>query len=214
MDYGSAEDQERSLKALRRELDHGRTELEALWGVEGYASLAEMVEVEMASIAVRANREDHYDLSVRLRESAMKRLADLRMADYPHRTVLNVGGNHAQKKHLKGTSQEWLGDYLVHQSSSVSGSAYVLGIVPARVVPYGGGDFSFDLMEASPENELFRLMFETFPGESVFLPLDDPVFAAGGVPTNFEGTIYVCALKEQYDGMVLYPTGHRAGGPL
>ena len=40
----------------------------------------------------------------------MKRLADARLAGCEHGSIVNVGGNHAQKKRLKGTDHEWLGD--------------------------------------------------------------------------------------------------------
>lgn len=207
-DYVTASQQDRSLRDLRTALTSREAELRSAWGATPYDLIVEMVEVEVVSVAVRANREDHYDLSVRLRESAMKRLADLRLNGYARRTILNVGGNHAQKNHLKGTSQEWLGDYLVHRSEAVGGTVFVVGVVPARTAP-GGGYSHFDLLDDSPENELFRVMNETWPEQTVFLPLDDPLFRAGGVPVNFERTIYVCALKEQYDGILLYPSIHR-----
>jgi hypothetical protein len=218
-EYGTAKQQERSLEDLRAALAAGEDELRAAWGSAPYELVTEMVEVELVSVAVRANREDHYDLSVRLRESAMKRLSDKRLGGYAHRSVLNVGGNHAQKKHLKGTSQEWLGDYLVHQSSDVGGTTFVVTVVPARTAP-GSGFARFDLLDASPANELFRLMNEAWPEQTVFLPLDDPVFRSSGIPVNYESTIHVCALKEHYDAVLLYPTIHRvrqgsseAGGP-
>jgi hypothetical protein len=207
-EYGTAKQQERSLEDLQAALAAQEGELSAAWGSEAYELVTEMVEVELVSVAVRANREDHYDLSVRLRESAMKRLTDKRLEGYAHRSVLNVGGNHAQKKHLKGTSQEWLGDYLVNRSSAVGGPTFVVTVVPARTAP-GGGFTRFDLLDASPENELFRLMNEAWPEQTVFLPLDDPVFRSGGIPVNYESTVHVCALKEHYDAVLLYPTIHR-----
>lgn len=207
--YGTADQQERALEALRDDLASRRDELSAAWGPAGYATVAEMVEVEMASVGIRANREDHYDLSVRLRESLLKRLTDLRLEAYPHRTLLNVGGSHAQKQRLKGTSQEWLGDYLVNHSTAVGGSVCVVAAVPARTVSAGAEARDFDLLDASSDNELFRLMHETWPGETVFLALDDPLFSAGGIVVNFEGDLYVSALKEQYDAVLLYPEAHQ-----
>lgn len=207
-EYGTAKQQERSLEDLQTALVAQRGELSAVWGSAAYELVTEMVDVELVSVAVRANREDHYDLSVRLRESAMKRLADKRLGGYAHRSVLNVGGNHAQKRHLKGTSQEWLGDYLVNRSSAVGGTTFVVTVVPARTA-LGGGFSRFDLLDASPDNELFRLMNEAWPEQTVFLPLDDPVFRSGGIPVNYENTIHVCALKAHYDAVLLYPTIHR-----
>lgn len=206
--YHTPEQQAEQIETLRGELQRWRAQLVAGWGAAWYDVVAEMVEVEVASVSVRAVREDHYDLSVRLRESVMKRLADLRIAEVEGGTVLNVGGNHAQKEYLKGTDQEWLGDYLVHRSAAVAGSAVVVAVTAARI-DSEPGSVRYDIYDASPPNELWRLLYEAWPDQTVFLALDDPMFAAGGVAVNFEGTIYVCALKRQYDAVVQLPLAHR-----
>jgi hypothetical protein len=127
---------------------------------------------------------------------------------------MNVGGNHAQKEYLKGTEQEWLGDYLVHESSAVGGSAIVLNVT-AATIRSGSGSAARDddQLAASPENELWRLMHETWPDRIVFLPVDDPVFMSGGIPLNYEGTIYVAAPKRHYDFFLLLPLAHRVPIP-
>jgi hypothetical protein len=134
----------------------------------------------------------------------------VRIAGTAARTVINIGGNHAQKSHLKGTKQEWLGDYLVHRSTAPAGSVMVVAFAAARVeLEPGSSGTPYDVRASSPDNELFRIMAETWPDRTVFLPLDDPIFATGGVPVNFEETIYVCALEEQYDAVLQYGLAHR-----
>jgi hypothetical protein len=168
-----------------------------------------MVEVERVSVGVNALREDRYDLSARLREDAIKSLVDRRLLNRDSRSLINIGANHAQKELLKGTEQEWLGDYLVHSSAAVGGSVVVFGIGAARGEPgTGGGISGWDLLDASPANELWRLMNETWPDRTVFLPLDDPVFEEGGVVMNFEGTLYSGAPKRHYDALLQYPVAH------
>ncbi len=212
--YYTPERQNDMLDALRRELEAGRRDLAATWGEYWYGTVVEMVEVERASVAIRSLRADHYELSVRLRENVMKRLADLRLEGYEHRTLINVGANHAQKEHLRGTDQEWLGDYLVHRSVAAGRSVFVLAVLPARGEPGSGGAIAdWDLLHASPENELFRLMNETWPDRIVYLPLDDPLFTNGGVPMNFEGQIHVSSPKRQYDAFVLLPLVHYTQPP-
>lgn len=206
--YDTPERQADRLQTLRSALDARESELTAVWGAAWYETVAEMVEVELASVSVRALREDHYDLSVRLREDVMKRLADLRLEGHSRSSLINVGGNHAQKTYLQGTEQEWLGDYLVHRSRAVGGPVIVLSVTPARIVNSAGTVTTYDIMDASPENELFRLMNETWPDQIVFLPADDPVFL-DGVPMNSEGTIRVSAPKRHYDVFVLLPLAHR-----
>ena len=115
--------------------------------------------------------------------------------------------------YLKGTDLEWLGDYLVHKSTAVGGSVIVLGVVPARGEPgTGGGIADWDIMDASPPNEIFRVMNETWPAHIVYLPLDDPTFMAGGVLMNFEGEIYKGAPKLHYDVFLQYPVAHHVLG--
>lgn len=176
--------------------------------------MVEMVDVERASVPIRAMREDRYDLTVRMRESVMKLLADARLKDYEHRTLMNVGGNHAQKEYLKGTNQEWLGDYLVHRSDAVGGSSIVLTVTAARIVSDGPSEtLLFDVADASPENELWRIMNGTWPDQIVFLPVDDPIFLGDGVPMNYEETIYVGFPKRHYDVFLLLPLAHRVPLP-
>ena len=145
----------------------------------------------------------------------IKHQADLRLDARERGTVVNVGGNHAQKRRLKGTDQEWLGDYLVHESAAAGGSVVILDVGVAQIV----SDFEpvqfpdWDVRDASPDNELFRVMAETWPGKVVFLPLDDPVFSAGRVPMNFEGEIYVGAPRRTYDVFVEPPLAHRVPLP-
>jgi len=62
----------------------------------------------------------------------------------------------------------------------------------------------FDL-STSPVNELFRVVNETWPDETVFLLLEDPIFSAGRVPLNASGEILVGAPKEQFDAIILFP---------
>jgi hypothetical protein len=207
--YNTAPAQTASLTTLQSALTARRNELTASWGVERYETVAELVEVELASVRIRDIREDDYDRSVKLRENEMKRLSDLRLAGSPFRSLLNVGGNHAQKSRFKGTEQQWLGDYLVHQSTAVGGAVIVISVGAARVVATSGGSPLFDIMNASPANELWRTMHEGWPGQSVFLPLDDPMFLQSGIPVNYEGEIFVTPLKKAYDAMLLFPVAHR-----
>jgi hypothetical protein len=205
--YTTSEEQETAIGALRTALTNRRVELVASWGREQFDLLEEMAEVEALSATVRSLRENDYDLSVRLREDMMKSLTSRRLSENGHATVINVGGNHAQKSYLKGTEQEWLGDYLVHQRPAVSGSVFVVSVNAARVIPQGGGTPGYRLGD-SPRNELFRTMDETWPGQTVYLPLDDPLFSELGIPVNYEETIYVCALREVYDAVLQYPLAH------
>jgi len=210
-DYGTKSAQASAIESLSGSLDADRAALTASWGAEWYAAVVEMAQVERASIDIRSDRDDgHDDQAARARETVIKQLADARIGSSSAGTVINIGGNHAQKSHLKGTEQEWLGDYLVHQSPVASGSVFVVSFVSARtVLEPGSSGTPFDVLESSPPNELFRMMAETWPDRTVFLPLDDPLFSTQGVRVNYEETIYLCALKEHYDAVLQYGLAHR-----
>jgi hypothetical protein len=52
-------------------------------------------------------------------------------------------------------------------------------------------------------------MSEAQSGSTAYLPLDDARFLGEGVPLNIEGEVHVCAPKEHFDGLVLFPLAHR-----
>jgi hypothetical protein len=196
--------------ALEADLVERRSELVRDWGRMWYDRVVEMAEVEDVSITIRALRNDRYDDSVRLREELLKLIADRRIADSAGGTVLNFGLTHAQKERLTGTDNEWLGDYLVHRSTVVDGSAIVIGVVPARVIPSSGDPI--EQLEDSPSNELFRVIHETWPGTPAWMALDDPLFMSDGVPLNLGGEIRLASPKRHYDAFVVLPLAHRVTG--
>lgn len=209
-DHETNESHQAQLEALQVQLQDRRTELMASWSTPLYDTVAEMVEVELRSIAVRDLRKSDYDQSVRLREQTIKWLADRRIDENPGGTLINFGSTHAQKTDLVGTENvEWLGDYLSHRSPVSGGSTLSLLVAPARIVSVPGSSVpDFDL-SASPANELLRVVGETWPDRIVFMPLDDALFHAGRVPMNFSGEIYVSAPQTQYDALILLPIAHR-----
>jgi hypothetical protein len=209
--YDTPESQTALLEALQAELESRRSDLVASWGQHWYDTVVEMVEVELRAVTVRALRESDYDESVRLREEAIQWLADSRIASTPHGTLINIGSTHAQKERLWGTEGiEWLGDYLIHRSQPAAGSVITLGVLgAARIVSEPGSGVPDSDLSASPENELLRVMNETWPDQIVFLPVDDPVFSNERVPINISGEVYVGAPKRHYDVYVLLPVAHR-----
>jgi hypothetical protein len=203
--------QKEAIAALLESLEADRATLVAAWGADWHDRVIEMAEVELSSIDVRAQRRDDDNDAARAREQIVKRLADERIAECSCGTVINIGGHHAQKSHLMGTEQEWMGDYLAHQSTVVAGSIIVVGFSSARTeLESGAGGTPWNILESeSPDNELFRVMAETWPGQNVFLPLDDSLFSDRTVAFNSEDVIYATPLKEQYDAIVQYGLAHR-----
>jgi hypothetical protein len=196
------------IETLLASLAEDRSTLAESWGADWYDHVVEMVEVELASIDVRAKDGD---AASKAREEIIKQLADERVAECSCGTVVNIGGHHAQKSHLMGTDQEWMGDYLAHESTVVEGSIIVVELSSAQtVLEPGAGGTPWDILaSASPDNEINRIMAETWPGQTVFLPLDDPMFSDRRVAYNSEDIIYATSLSEQYDAIIQYGLAHR-----
>jgi hypothetical protein len=206
--YSTAAQQTTAVDLLRGELLDDQAGLTASWGTRWYNLVAEMAEVELASIGIRANRESNYDQTARDREVAIKSMVDRRLDGYAHGTVVSAGNTHAQKSYLMGTTDvEWLGDYLVHRSPYTQGAVFVIAVTPALIM--SDNKEVYNVMTASPADELWRVMHETRPDQNSFLPLDDVLFSTGMVPMNFDGTIYNGAPKDFYDAFILLQLGHK-----
>ena len=98
---------------------------------------------------------------------------------------------------------------MVHSSPATEGAVFVLWVPAAHIVSAPGSDIPDFNLDASPKNELLRLMNQTWPEQLVFLPLDDPLFKSGRIPINASGEIYVGAPKRHYDAIILLPVAHR-----
>jgi erythromycin esterase-like protein len=207
---GSPEEQRESIERLSASLRSESSTLSEEWGPEWFAHVEEMVEVERASIDIREYRQSDDDRATRAREEEMKELVESRLADDEGRAVINVGAHHAQKSPLMGTDQEWLGDYLAHRSETAEGSVFIIGFTSAETVLEPGAPGSpSNIMQSSPEDELLRLMAETWPDQNVYLPLDDPLFSEKRVAYNSEDVIYVVQLADVFDALFQYGVAHR-----
>lgn len=207
---GSPEEQRESIEQLSASLRSESSTLSEEWGAEWFAHVEEMVEVERASIDIRESRQSDDDRAARLREEEIKELVEARLAGHEGGSVINVGAHHAQKSPLMGTDQEWLGDYLMHRSEAAEGSVFIIGFTSAKtVLEPGAPGSSFDIVQSSPEDELLRLMVETWPDLNVYLPLDDPLFSERRVAYNSEDVIYAVRLADVFDALFQYGVAHR-----
>ncbi len=211
-DYATAppDVQHRSIEALDSLLEAHRSSLVDAWGSSRFGQVTEMIEVEELSIDIRELRKEDDGAAARSREDLIKMLTERRIAEDSGGTVINIGAHHAQLSHLMGTEQEWLGDFLAHRSTVVDGSVIVVGFTSAQTeLEPGAGGAPFDVRDASPENEILRVMAETWPGQTVFLPLDAPLFVERKVAYNSEDVIYAASLGTHFDALLQYGLAHR-----
>lgn len=206
----SPDQQHSAMDELTRAIEENRAALLDSWGPFHLDHVTEMVEIEAASIDIRQERKDDDDAAARTREDLIKKLVDRRVSEAPGGTVINIGAHHAQKSHLMGTDQQWLGDYLAHESPTVDGSVIVVGFTAARIeLEPGAGGTPFDVEDTSPDNEILGLLAATWPESDVFLPLTDQMFTERTVAYNSEETIYVTQLGDQFDALIQYGLAHR-----
>ena len=207
---GSPEEQRESIERLSESLRSESSSLSDDWGSEWFEHVEEMVEVERVSIDIREYRQSDDDRAARAREEEIKELVESRLADEEGRALINVGAHHAQKSPLMGTDQEWLGDYLAHRSEAAEGSVFIIGFTSAKTVlePGAPGGPS-NIVQSSPDDELLRLMAETWPGLNVYLPLDEPLFSERRVAYNSEDVIYAVRLADVFDALFQYGVAHR-----
>lgn len=207
--YSTPELQTAAISRLRTGLQNDRVELNSIWGARWYEVVSEMAEVESISINIRANRDSRYDQTTRDREDVIRMLADRRLDGYGPGSLVSVGNTHAQKSPLMGTSGvEWLGDYLAHHSPMTAGEVFVMAVTPARILSISNSE-TYNVMDKSPAEELWRTMHETWPDQVSFLPFDDAIFGTAAMPMNFDGSIYRGVPKNHYDAFVLLPLGHQ-----
>ena len=203
-------DYEEALTSLRAELTGEADLYREAWGHGAYDLLAEMLYAEHRSIEVRAERNAAE--RDRLREEAMKSLAERQLASAPGGVLINVGYYHAQKRHEFGTVDEWLGQYLIQESPQARERTFALVVAPASGEKEIRGRVEhFDVARDSPDNELFRIMSELAGGKTAFLPLDDKLFATEKVVVNYLPELATTPPKEVFDGFVLLPEVHYTG---
>jgi erythromycin esterase-like protein len=207
---GSPEEQREAIDRLSASLRSESSALSEEWGPEWFAHVVEMVEVERASIDIREYRQSDDDRAARAREEEIKELVESRLADNEGRALINVGEHHAQKTPFMGTDQEWLGDYLTHRSEAAEGSVFIIGFTSAETVLEPGAPGSpYNIVQSSPDDELLRLMAETWPDLNVYLPLDNPLFSEKRVAYNSEDVIYAVQLADVFDALFQYGVAHR-----
>ncbi|HEX6301398.1 MAG TPA: hypothetical protein VF148_13100 [Acidimicrobiia bacterium] len=207
---GSPEEQRESIERLSESLRSESSALSEEWGPEWFAHVVEMVEVERVSIDIRELRQADDDRAARVREEEIKKLVESRLAGENGRAVINVGAHHAQKSPLMGTDQEWLGDYLAHRSEATEGSVFIIGFTSAKTVLEPGAPGSpSDIVKSSPDDELLRLIAETWPDLNAYLQLDDPLFSEKRVAYNSEDVIYAVQLADVFDALFQYSVAHR-----
>lgn len=183
--------------------------LRSLWGDRWYREIHDLLYWELVSIEVRKPMiSNDIHLRTRLREEVIKSFSDMYLADAAHGTLINVGGNHAQKQHFRGTPMEWLAEYLMNRSLYAGGSTCSVFVIPAKgTIEWGGmGNYTeIDITRRASRHELFNTLYRASGGSMVFLPLTDELFSQQHILMNFHFETRTILPYASYDAVILLP---------
>lgn len=176
-------------------------ELGEVW----YDRLAYMTDIEIKSFAIR-NSSNHIFIWKRdkLREALICNMVDSHIESAEGKVLINIGANHAQKKPVRGTKMQWLGEYLSKESPYAKDQTYCMVVVPAEGTVEGlKGNIS--LFEGAHKNELFRIIAEHSSGARGFLSFDDEILNEEKVLMNFHYDMQSLPPMYLYDGVIVLP---------
>lgn len=186
----------------------------ALERAQAPRDLLELVDTGIRSLEVRAIWEtegEHVAHPARedvIHDLVERRLREANAAGHRGPVVLNVGGFHAQKRHVMGTEKVWLAERLAQKSSATGGKATTLMVGIARSVQHFGSiPGPFTLETHGPPGELFAIIESQVAPRAAYLPLDDPYFSRSPVDVNYLGQVVRHRPGEQFDAYILLPEG-------
>jgi hypothetical protein len=145
-----------------------------------------------------------------MREEVIKQLVERQLDAYAGATgpvLLNMGGYHAQLKHVMGTPKVWVGQYLEEKSPRAKGATANVYTAVARRLQEG--ELVFSVLEDPVPGELFAAMATRAGEKNAFLRLDDPYFADEVLPVSYSGHVVRHAPRQVFDAYVLLARGEK-----
>ncbi len=198
-----------SVEDILEELKEDQEKYLSSWGERWYYRIIDIFHYEIVSYHARKHLiENDVQKRTEIREDLMKEITDRYLKDRSNRTLINVGANHAQKIHVRGTENEWLAEYLVKRGPYSKDNTYVFVVIPGRGLLEWGriGDYrDIDLTRNSRKFELFQFI-HTIAGEKPsFLHLDDPIFESKEIYLNFHFEEIKTLPQKIFDGIYILP---------
>jgi len=193
---------------FKEELSSNKEKFIDEFGEIWYDRLVYMTDIEIESYASRtASNYLFMWKSDKLREAVICSIAELYIKNSEGKVLINVGGNHAQKKPIRGTRIQWLGEYLSHESPYAKDQTYCMLVIPAEGSIEGGNGKPVTLFDGSRKNELFSIIAEYAGGFQVFLSFDDDTLKEEKALMNFHYDTQSLPPKHIYDGVIILPIG-------
>lgn len=194
---------------LQKHLKQEKESLVLKWGEKQFERLSNMVDREVDSIYCRSPLEEGDEaLRATRRETVMKQNVEKIISTYDMPAIINTGFYHTQKKHVLGTDQEWLGEYLEFISPVAKENTYHLVVVPIEGAinwnDEGSKTRQSRLLDYSGSGEVFKTMLNISGGESVFLDFKaSDFFMSEKLKMNFHYEIIESVPNQLFDGALL-----------
>lgn len=190
-------DYERALQRSLARLREERSKYASRWSEAWVARIDELLEVELASLAIRRNW-DSAERELWIRELTKRRIDATAL-----KVVVNAGMNHAQKRYFRGMgpggSYELQGEMIAANYPSYHVAFFgVRGEAKSSFLDREAR--SFDLVRQTRKDDLVNVVARQMAGRIAWLPLDDPIFAN---PMRLDGNRVIPA--DQFDALVFYP---------
>ena len=185
-----------ALVALRRKLDPSRD-----------TQLIEAIDVAIRSIEIKTIWDEQGENAAHpLREEVINRLVDAQLADARGPVLINIGGYHAQRKHLMGTPKQWLAERLAAPEGAARGSVYSIYVNAAAAEQLAGTEVR-DLSIKEDPAELMWQIADLAKDQAAYLPLTDPLFARESIRVHYLYSVLEHRPAEQFDAYILLPRG-------
>jgi hypothetical protein len=197
-----------ALRALPSALAANAAAISTAIGADRYAQLADLVDVEWHSLAVRAAADHFASRELVLRDNVVKALSEAGTSG----VAVNCGMFHAAKVRDPSAGWEPFGAWLAAHPEAYGGDASALrsvAFLPARGELLDGWNdpapYAFDVTTDAPPDDLVRVLAERAGAQDAWLPLGDPLFRDAPVELDVGGTVVlVQPASALYDGFVLY----------
>lgn len=171
------------------------------WSRQWYDRVCELVEIELATIPIRSNRDPKNQSADR--EKLMILLAERRITETRGKVAVNCGQTHAQKKHFRDwypvVNYQLLGMYLRGKYHTYH-VAFWGAQGEKKQHFYDAECVKFNRLKDCPQDDLVRILAEKAENRIVVLPLDTDVFAESATAAGKK-----TSPSEQFDAWVLYP---------
>lgn len=180
---------------------------------DAHAILLEQARIALRSLDIRSIWETQGENAAHpAREEVIKSLVGARIAASDATVLINIGGFHAQRRHVMGTPKRWLAEQLADPDSAAHGSVYSVFVNVAHAEQWTGSEVRTLQIDLDEPDELMSWMASVDRTRPVYLPLRELVLGDTPIRVNYLYQPVEHRPQEQFDAYVLLPKGELLPG--